>query len=798
MAPRLSVATRYRPCRLTPPAEGTVAAAACPRTPPSREAASLSARAAASARARADAGALQAAAAVDLMWSDGRAPIDRAIGYLQTASRLSSRPASVLSDLSAAHLLRAERAQSPRDLLEAVEAADRALEADSGHLSARWNLALALDRLGVDGEAMAAWTGYLARDAASEWAGEARERIRAIRQSHATPPRPDTSAAALEAYGGRAPQEAGWMGWVDELGAWGAAIQRGDTAGAAPHLRRAEALGLGIARRPGGDAGLSDAVAVLRARAADLTALRALAAAHADYAEGRRIYLQGDYPQARIPLGRAAEASARSPVLWQLASLFHAATLVYAREAAGETVMRTVASAADTLRHPTVAGRARWMLGTTARRQGRLSEALAHYDAAQRLFARAGERESQGEIAVAQGDVEFELGDALAGYDQMHQALAALRTTRGSVWLHNQLQITATAAAAAGLHHAALRLHDENVAVTRTGGIPKYVAEAVLGRAQMLADAGRAGAAREVERGRAIVRSLPAGDVRAWFEADLGIAEARLFALRDPGRAEAKLDSALASPSVVAVPSREIRARVARADARLQRGRTAGAAEDLDRVVTVLDHERGSIGAATLRASLADAARPVFDRMVMLQVGAGKLAEALGYLERGREAFAPVSPAAGERPTRPAARPGEVALEYALIGDTLLTFTVRDTAVRLARATVPRERLLQSAERLRSLLERNGDDRTVMAELTGLYDLLVRPVEASLGAEDTPVAVVADGEIAAIPFAALRDGTRKRHLVEDHPLRFATSLLRGNPPPSVARGTLAALVVSNP
>ena len=36
--------------------------------------------------------------------------------------------------------------------------------------------------------------------------------------------------------------------------------------------------------------------------------------------------------------------------------------------------------------------------------------------------------------------------------------------------------------------------------------------------------------------------------------------------------------------------------------------------------------------------------------------------------------------------------------------------------------------------------------------------------------------IVADGELAALPFAALRDRERQRYLVEDHPVRFASSL----------------------
>jgi CHAT domain-containing protein len=83
--------------------------------------------------------------------------------------------------------------------------------------------------------------------------------------------------------------------------------------------------------------------------------------------------------------------------------------------------------------------------------------------------------------------------------------------------------------------------------------------------------------------------------------------------------------------------------------------------------------------------------------------------------------------------------------------------------------------------------------------LAGLYDRLVRPVEGRLGPPGTPLVVVADGEVAGVPFAALRDARRGRYLVEDHPLRFAGSLRDAARPPragAAAPGT--ALLVADP
>jgi hypothetical protein len=54
----------------------------------------------------------------------------------------------VYTDLAAALLVRAERHQTPRDLVEAIEVADLALELKPRNEAARFNLALGLERLG--------------------------------------------------------------------------------------------------------------------------------------------------------------------------------------------------------------------------------------------------------------------------------------------------------------------------------------------------------------------------------------------------------------------------------------------------------------------------------------------------------------------------------------------------------------------------------------------------------------------------------------------------------------------------
>ena len=177
-AARLSIPVEYRPCAAAPSAAGsTVAAEACgPAPTPSAEVLAAAERASAGASGGVDPRALHAAGLMDLLWGgEGGISLDRGLHLLETAARLSDRPAPVLADLAAARLVRAERTGSIRDLLRAYEAAAEALEREPGLPAACFDRALALDRLGLGDEAARAWAGCAGAEAGSPWAAEARE-----------------------------------------------------------------------------------------------------------------------------------------------------------------------------------------------------------------------------------------------------------------------------------------------------------------------------------------------------------------------------------------------------------------------------------------------------------------------------------------------------------------------------------------------------------------------------------------------------------------------------------------------
>lgn len=783
VGPFLSIAPKHRPCTVRLPPDGTVPRTECPAADafPTANVLALTARASEAVRAEVDPEALHAAALLDLLWGDDAGnSAQRSISYLQTAVRLTDRPAPVLADLAAAHLLRAERTQNARDLLEAVEAAEQAVELEPRHRAALFNRALALDRLGLDGEATEAWREFLMVDFRSGWAMEAKERVRVPAAAPRTPSPPPAGATVTEiaAYAARAPQEARLHGWDHLLGEWGAAVLAGDSARAEERLRLAGALGDALEKR-GGDATLADAVRAIRERSGERAPLRALARAHRAYAGGRSAYLAADYTAAGERLAEALAVRAPSPALEGWARMFHTATEVAAgRLDAAERAFRRLGAQTDTARHPALAGAVRWGLATTLLRSGRYEQARDAALEAAGHFERADEQEHLGGAHYLVADTEFALRAALPAYASMHRALGTLRRYRGSVWLYNLLGVTADAAAADGLSRAALRIQDEGVAVAEHIGRPVYVAEARLSRAQLLAAMGDLARAEEdVRAGQVLVQRMEPGPVRSWLAADLRLTRADAALRTDPARAAAALDSTLASPGAVGTTLRLLRALVGRSEARLALGDAPGAAADLERATALLDEQRAAVTSAPLRASLVDAARGVFDRLVMLKVASGEPVEALAYLERARTSLAPTGPGeSGRTRGRWRVPHGTVAVEYALIGDTLLVWTATDTTVHLTRRTVPGGALARTVERASSGLELRADEAALRRDLAALYEWLIRPVEGRIGSEGTSLVVVADGEVAGVPFAALYDPVRRRHLVETHPIRFAGSL----------------------
>lgn len=741
----------------------------------------ISTRAAQSTRLGADPDAMRAAALIDLLYEPGPGKsLQRSISFLQAAARLTSRRSEVLADLAAAYLVRAERAGTPRDLLAATEAAEEALEREPRNPAALFNRALALQRFGLVEEAARGWREYLAVDSASTWADEARRNLRDVLAVHAPPPPPSPSAAAADhaAYAAADPQGARELGWCSVLGAWAREALAGHPAGAEWQLRRAEVLGRALEQRPGGDATLADEVRTVRARL-ERGGWRGLARAHREFSAGCGLEDRVDLPAATSHFAAALGGADASPVLRAWARVRYGGALFRTGEMSrGEAVLRAAVAEADPVRHPALAGRARLLLASMLLREDRYEAGLEQARRAAHLFEASGEEENQGTTLYALSVAWFHLRDMDQGYAAVGRALGRLRPYRDSYRLSNLLSSVAETAGADGFPRTAVRLQDEGVRVAARTGNPTYVAEARLIRARLLADVGDLPRASEdVAAGQEAAAKLSDARAREWMAARRQMAAAATLLRGRPARAAAALDSAAAFFLRMHAPLVALPAVVEGAQAWLGAGEVVRGTARLNTALAILEQRRDSIRMEPRRAAVFEAARGMVDRVAMLKLAAGSTAGALEYLDRGRASLAPVgSPSRVETAPVVEGPPGEVALEYARVGDTLLAWTVSGRRVEIFRTVMDTVRVGEAIERLRRQLEKSAGETELRPGLAWLYERLVRPVEGRLGPAGTPVVVVTDGELASIPFAALYDARRKRYLVEDHPLRSEASL----------------------
>jgi CHAT domain-containing protein len=445
------------------------------------------------------------------------------------------------------------------------------------------------------------------------------------------------------------------------------------------------------------------------------------------------------------------------------------------RPAEAEVLIRRVVATEDPVRHPAVAGRAHWVLGTLTLRRGLFETALAEALAAVDCFTRSHEKSNLGGAYAVVADARFALGDSRGGFSAARQTLEALRSLPLAVQRHNELFTMTKYAAADGFYDGALQIADADVAVAMRTAMPAVRVEALLARARVRAVTGRdVGARADIDSVRRAVASWPAGDARNWFSAHLSEVQGEEITRGDPRQAIVELDSVVAFFAERHNALRLVPALVARAQAKLALGAASAARADLERALSLLDGERLSIHQLAYRVSLLERARELVDRLVTLDVASP--GNALASLERGRAALDPARHMRVVRPIRFHMPPGVVGVEYALLGDTLLAWTVVDTAVRLTTIHVDRVRLLHAIEEVQTALElRVGEVQTRVA-LRSLYDQLVRPVSQLALTVGAPLVIVADGELAAVPFAALQDAATGRYLIEDHPLRFASRL----------------------
>ena len=140
-----------------------------------------------------------------------------------------------------------------------------------------------------------------------------------------------------------------------------------------------------------------------------------------------------------------------------------------------------------------------------------------------------------------------------------------------------------------------------------------------------------------------------------------------------------------------------------------------------------------------------------------------------------------------------------VLIVYAALADRLLIWSVTTDSAALTEQPVPAATLTRQVSRLRQAILDRRDSADVNQTL---FETLIRPAQAAIAGKTTAV-FVPDGALHLLPFAALRDPTTARYLIEDRAIAstpsasfFATAI--ANARERTSTGLTSALLVGNP
>lgn len=720
--------------------------------------------------------------------------IERSISLLEMATRLEPS-ASGFSDLAAARLVYGAMRGGPKAIVEALDAAGRAAELAPTAPAALYNRALALDLLGLDDQATIAWTAFQRIDSTSAYAIEARRRIETIAAlAVPVPPSSEASAEELGIFARKEPAAAQSLAWDVLFGEWGKAVLADDTTTSQMRFRQVESIAREL-RAEKRDASVSSGLeSILRARTS-VVATRMLANGHATFATSQTRARANAYPLADKGFLSILASPPPSPALVARARFAHANALIYLGrpDSAAEETRRFVAHF-DQTGSLSLLGRANWNIGILQLRLFQMDEGIQNVERARSLFDAAGDVESVAATYGVVGESMFQSGDIEGGYREAMRSAAMLRGRPASLWRHNTLFALSRAAARDGLQHAARAFDDEDAASSRRGNRVVSVVEAALARARSawLHEQGVV-AARATEMALAVLPRVLDNATRTQLEREVDLTVATGLTQSAPDSAIRLLNKVIAFYTPLRYPGKLIPAHVARAAARLALGKNEAAEHDLSIAARRYDKARADLGRAAQRHAITTQARMVYDSIIMLQLRLGRPNLALAALERSRIDF-------GQVPgidVRGAARAqSSIAIDYALIGDQLLTWAVAGRDTTFSRERVDRAALATRIERVRGALELGTPEETIRPDLSALYAILLRPIEARFSVER--INFVTDGELSDVPFAALWNERTREYVAQRHVTALAPTLSAATAAERNDRPSSAVEVIANP
>lgn len=712
---------------------------------------------------------------IDEAQRDGSTPVQHASGVayvliekpneamerLRRASEASPGDASIWSDLAAAQLVAALQSQQPSLLPQALASADRALAVEPERAEALFNRALILERLGLFAQARSAWERYLAADARSEWANEARKHLNGLPRINSDSlfrkslPRLERAVAEHD----DATIEATVRAWREQSRAWGEAefLGRWGESGDEGALSVARALGAAL-KTQSGEGLLADAVAAIDR--ADAPARAILADAHATYRRGRIAYGRKLPSAAEPDLRRAAARFAQggSPSMARMARYYAANARFDQNDAEGARAELEALLGEESAFPASIASAAliRWQLSLCHAGAGDFENALPLLTDAAAMLTRLDERSNLSFVQSLLADTYAGLGRPDDSWRARTGSFGALSRDDRAGRLLASLASAVAAERRAGHRDAALSLLTVERDTAR-GAEDEIVLFDTLTRGAVLRaelgdfDGGR----RMVDEIASTVPRIADPAVRALQSANLQLARGAVALRDDPRGALAALTEARDAFARMAQRPLEIDARLLRARASIALGDAKGAEQQVDDAIALL-------AAGGFANGVLDPRDELYDHAIRLALGRGDTARAFRYAELRR---APASDVDVDRIIAMFAHGDAMLVEPVVLPDQLVVFAVDRDGL--------------------SVTSHRG------TAIAPSYDVLIpkRPLPRTM-------VVVPDPALDAVSFAALFDERSRRHLIDDVRLvraESAVSLQRAARRPTPSRAVSASL-----
>lgn len=740
---------------------------------------------------------------------------DAAIAALQKFARVH---AEAMSDLSAAYYLRAQQEDRPEDLLDAYDAAERALEMKPGLRTALFNRALALEALGLS-EAIEAWDAFQKAEG-SDWGVEARERAAKIdaasRRDEKTTWDVNVAAlsraldagdrAAVARLAGPYPTTAQRYLFDELLPRWAAAPTR-------EHLARASLLGTQLSRRLG-DPHAEDVVeAIARASPGQLAALLAGHRAF-ETARAAEVALRADQA---APLyeesARLFERGGSPAYLTALIGFAVNASFDLEARARALEVLERIEREARPRGYLHIAARARSTRAYYRFNDSQYLDALADYDAARDDYERIRDEEGLAIIQTRRIGVLYTVGQ---NREAWRASLSAGRHANRMVEIrarHLFLGETATVALRLGHPRVSLLYQDEAVRLIQSTlgrTPPEQLARIESLQANLaISRRARAGIALHLDDDESATRDIAEafrllrGEAAKRFENTLRAMRARAEEVRgqsllrtDPNTAAAAFANALDLAADNEYRSWRASVRTQRADALRIAGREKDAEEELRKALDELRAEESRILAQRQRGqaesvwtSYFSRFRETYELLIRQLMDEQRTGEAFGIAERAR-AFEPldlilkldVTPPSFRRLISTDGTIGLPAIQRTLPADTfLLTYSVLEDRTYLwivsrdhfESLTLPvhRTEIEQWSAAIQDAARRRNNLRLERGLTAPFEKLIAQPLELIEKRRRAGVplrlVIVPDGAMHGLPFSALRNAKSGRFLVED-------------------------------